>query len=120
MNLLKVFGESPTAARQIVSGQRPDVPTVSIHGHPRFVYPYFSGFAEERGSDSGRGYNLNFPLPEELTADRYRATLEQTLKRIAHFKPQFLVLALGYDTGQLGDYALYFFSGLWAEAFRSQ
>jgi acetoin utilization deacetylase AcuC-like enzyme/GNAT superfamily N-acetyltransferase len=137
--------------------QRPDVLTISIHGHPRFAYPYFSGFAEERGSDSGRGYNLNLPLPEELTAERYRATLEQALKRITRFKPQFLVLALGYDTGlgdptgtwplraddfqqngrligglglptlvvqeggydtgQLGEYALQFFTGLWEGSF---
>ncbi|MGE4553758.1 MAG: GNAT family N-acetyltransferase, partial [Desulfovibrionaceae bacterium] len=41
--------------------ERPDVLTVSIHGHPSFAYPYFSGFAEERGAGAGLGYNLNLP-----------------------------------------------------------
>lgn len=81
---------------------RPDVLTVSIHGHPRFAYPYFSGFAEERGGESGRGYNLNLPLPEQITAERYRSALQQALKRILRFKPHFLVVAVGFDTGQ-GD-----------------
>lgn len=81
---------------------RPDVLTVSIHGHPRFAYPYFSGFAEERGADSGRGYNLNLPLPEQLSVERYRETLQKALSRITRFRPQFLIVALGFDTG-LGD-----------------
>ncbi|MBN1422524.1 MAG: acetylpolyamine amidohydrolase, partial [Planctomycetes bacterium] len=29
--------------------ERSDVLTISIHGHPRFAYPYFNGFPEERG-----------------------------------------------------------------------
>ena len=34
--------------------KRSDVLTISIHGHPSFAYPYFSGFEEERGG-GGRG-----------------------------------------------------------------
>ncbi|MEZ4601414.1 MAG: histone deacetylase family protein [Syntrophotaleaceae bacterium] len=82
--------------------QRPDVLTVSVHGHPSFAYPYFSGFDDERGSESGRGYNLNLPLPEKLTAERYRSTLQQALRRIKRFRPGFIVVPLGFDTGQ-GD-----------------
>lgn len=136
---------------------RPDVLTVSIHGHPRFAYPYFSGFAEERGADSGKGFNLNLPLAEHLTVERYRDALQQAIRRIRRFRPDFLVIALGfdtgmgdptgtwslrppdfewnghllgalqlptlvvqeggYDTGQLGDYALHFFTGLSVGAF---
>ena len=43
-----------------------DVLTVSIHGNPRFAYPYFSGFADEQGAGAGLGYNLNLPLPEKV------------------------------------------------------
>lgn len=137
--------------------QRPDVLTVSIHGHPRFAYPYFKGFAEERGAGSGQGFNLNLPLPEWVSAERYKESLQRALRRIARFRPAFLVVGLGfdtgrgdptgswplgpedfrvngrllgalglptlvvqeggYDTGQLGEYALNFFTGLWKGAF---
>jgi acetoin utilization deacetylase AcuC-like enzyme len=72
--------------------QRPDVLTVSIHGHPRFAYPYFSGFAEERGAASGQGVNLNLPLPEQLTVERYRESLQRPIKRITRYCPDFLLL----------------------------
>lgn len=137
--------------------QRPDVLTLSIHGHPRFAYPYFSGFADERGAASGQGFNLNLPLPEHLTVERYQEALQRAIKRITRYHPDFLVIALGfdtgrgdptgtwllgpddfyangyilgtlrmptlvvqeggYDTGQLGEYAVKFFSGLRQGAF---
>ena len=88
--------------QQMIFYDRPEVLTVSIHGHPRFAYPYFSGFAEEKGSGAGEGFNLNLPLPERLGGVRYRAALEQALGRIRRFKPRFLVVALGFDTAR-GD-----------------
>jgi acetoin utilization deacetylase AcuC-like enzyme len=81
---------------------RPDVLTVSIHGHPQFAYPYFSGFADERGEGNGKGYNLNVPLPEQVDGERYREVLNRVLKRIAAFRPHFLIVALGLDTAK-GD-----------------
>ncbi len=82
--------------------ERDNVLTVSIHGHPHFAYPYFSGFADERGEGKGRGYNLNVPLPEHVDGERYRAELAPVLKRILRFTPRFLVVALGLDTAR-GD-----------------
>ena len=76
--------------------------TVSIHGHPRFAYPYFTGFADETGSGRGHGFNLNLPLPEKLDGKGYRAALQRALDRIARFAPAFLVVALGLDTAK-GD-----------------
>ncbi len=81
---------------------RPDVLTVSIHGHPSFAYPFFCGFEEETGEAEGAGFNLNIPLPEHIDAARYTRALEAALKRIASFKPAFLIVALGFDTGK-GD-----------------
>ncbi len=78
--------------------QRDDVLSVSIHGHPSFAYPYFSGFADETGEGKGIGYNRNYPMPEELDGTGYRQVLQRALTRIAKFKPQFLVVALGLDT----------------------
>lgn len=81
---------------------RSDVLTVSIHGHPRFAYPYFSGYDEEKGDGEGEGYNVNLPLPERIDANRYHKTLEQALRRIQAFRPDYLVLCLGFDTAR-GD-----------------
>jgi acetoin utilization deacetylase AcuC-like enzyme len=46
--------------------ERSDVLTISTHGHPRFAFPYFSGFADEAGAGAGKGYNINVPLPENV------------------------------------------------------
>jgi acetoin utilization deacetylase AcuC-like enzyme len=76
--------------------------TISLHGHPRFSYPYFSGFEDEKGADDGKGFNLNLPLPENLDGERYRTVLAGALNKIRKFNPQFLVLSLGLDTAK-GD-----------------
>ncbi len=82
--------------------RRRDVYTVSIHGHPRYSYPYFSGFDDEKGEGDGKGFNLNLPQPENIDGERYRKVLVSALDRIRKFGPQFLVLALGLDTAK-GD-----------------
>ena len=81
---------------------REDVLTISIHGHPRFAYPYFSGHAEEQGEGAGRGYNLNLPLPEAVDGPRYREALGRALRRVRSFGAAVLVVALGLDTAK-GD-----------------
>ncbi len=81
---------------------REDVLTVSLHGHPRTTYPYFSGFEEERGRGPGEGFNINIPLPEGLDGPRYLLHLEKALGRIRRFGPRYLVLALGLDPAK-GD-----------------
>ncbi|MGE4292523.1 MAG: histone deacetylase family protein [Desulfovibrio sp.] len=82
--------------------ERGDVLTVSIHGHPSFAYPYFSGFGSEHGAGAGRGANLNIPLPEHVGGGEYRKALHRALSRIAHFRPTFLVVSLGLDPAK-GD-----------------
>jgi len=88
--------------QQDIFYERDDVLTVSIHGHPSFAYPYFSGFRNETGRGRGAGYNLNIPLPETVTAEQYREALATALRRIGRYGPAFLVLSLGLDTGR-GD-----------------
>ncbi|HNP63085.1 MAG TPA: histone deacetylase family protein [Woeseiaceae bacterium] len=82
--------------------KRKDVFTISLHGHPRYSYPYFSGFEDEKGEDEGKGYNLNLPLAENLNGEQYRKVLSGALDKIRKFDPQFLVLSLGLDTAK-GD-----------------
>lgn len=87
---------------QDIFWRRSDVLTVSIHGHPRFTYPYFSGYASEKGEDEGRGFNINVPLPENIDGARMREALEACLKRIQRFRPVWLLICLGLDTAR-GD-----------------
>ncbi|MGH8496976.1 MAG: acetylpolyamine amidohydrolase [Gammaproteobacteria bacterium] len=82
--------------------ERADVLTLSIHGHPRYTYPYFSGFEEEKGTGAGRGMNVNMPLPENIDGERFRKQLRKALDRMARFAPQFLIVSLGLDTAR-GD-----------------
>lgn len=88
--------------QQDIFFERSDVLTISIHGHPRFAYPYFTGFEDEIGSGLGTKYNYNFTLQENVDGNRYRETLQKALNIIQKFQPQFLVLALGFDTAK-GD-----------------
>lgn len=81
---------------------RSDVVTVSIHGHPSFAYPYFSGFKNEKGEKEGEGCNLNIPLPERITMDQYRDALTKGLLKIIRLNCRFLIIALGLDTAK-GD-----------------
>lgn len=82
--------------------RRDDVLTVSIHGHPNFAYPYFTGFADARGEGPGEGFNLNLPQSESLDGAKYRLALEKALKAVARFNPDFLIVAFGLDTAK-GD-----------------
>ncbi len=77
---------------------RGDVLFVSLHGDPAVSYPYFSGFASERGSGAGEGCNLNLPLPRGTTWERYREALVQACQQLRTFAPELLVVSLGVDT----------------------
>lgn len=88
--------------QQDIFYRRSDVLTISIHGHPKFAYPYFTGFVDERGEGEGEGFNCNLPLPEALDGAQYRKVLSKTILRIHAFNPQFLVVAIGLDTAK-GD-----------------
>ncbi len=86
--------------QQDIFYSRNDVLTISVHGRPDVTYPYFSGFVDERGEGEGLGYNINCPLPENITGPEFRKSLERVLKRIRRFSPEFLIVALGLDTAK--------------------
>ncbi|MDY7027419.1 MAG: histone deacetylase family protein [Spirochaetota bacterium] len=82
--------------------ERSDVLTISLHADPRFAYPYFSGFRDERGAGDGTGYNINYPLPENVDGQQYLGTLTKALNAVRRFKPRYLIVCLGLDTAK-GD-----------------
>ena len=83
--------------QQDIFWRRGDVLTLSLHGHPRFAYPYFSGFEDEKGEGEGAGANINIALPERLDGPGYLRALERALREVERFDPRFLVVPLGLD-----------------------
>jgi acetoin utilization deacetylase AcuC-like enzyme/GNAT superfamily N-acetyltransferase len=77
--------------------ERGDVLTVSIHGHPDYSYPYFSGHKDETGQGNGLGFNVNIPLPPKTADEDYFRAFNRAVRRIVDFKPEVLVVSLGYD-----------------------
>ncbi|HVL14101.1 MAG TPA: histone deacetylase family protein [Gemmata sp.] len=76
---------------------RADVLTVSVHGDPAALYPFFSGFEDETGTGAGLGCNRNVVLPPGTGVKEYRPALASALEAVAKFGPAFLVLAFGAD-----------------------
>jgi acetoin utilization deacetylase AcuC-like enzyme len=77
---------------------RADVLTVSVHGDPAGLYPFFSGYADETGTGPGLGCNANILLPPGTGPKEYRPALSMAVEAVARFQPAFLVLAFGADT----------------------
>ncbi|MCH1999404.1 histone deacetylase family protein, partial [Achromobacter xylosoxidans] len=75
-----------------------DVMTVSLHADPAGYYPFYTGYAHERGHGAGEGCNLNLPLPHGTGNDPFLRALDTALAALAGYGPQALVLALGFDT----------------------
>ncbi|OGO00231.1 MAG: histone deacetylase [Chloroflexi bacterium RBG_13_51_52] len=95
--------------QQEIFYERADVLTVSIHGHPSFAYPYFSGFIGEKGRGEGRGFNINIPLPENIDVETYFHKLKDALMRVSKHRPRYLVVPFGLDTARedpTGSWAL--------------
>ncbi len=83
---------------QEIFWERDDVQFVSIHGDPETEYPWFMGYADERGAGRGEGHTLNLPLPAGTGWDGYRAALGTALDAIRRYAPEALVVSLGVDT----------------------
>ena len=87
---------------QQIFWERGDVLYVSLHGDPGGAYPYYSGFATERGADAGEGTTLNLPLAPATDGAAYLAALDEGLDAVRAFEPDApLVISLGFDTYHL-------------------
>ena len=59
-------------------------------------YPYYPGTGDEK--EKGKYNNIfNIPLPAGTTSEEYLNAYEFVLKRIKEFKPEFILLAAGFD-----------------------
>ena len=90
--------------------ERGDVLYLSLHADPARAYPYYSGFASERGAGEGAGATRNFPLPAGTGLDGYATALDEALRLVEAFDPDApLIVSLGFDTFErdpIGDLAL--------------
>lgn len=81
----------------------PTVLYVSLHGQDEF--PYYTGSVSERGptdtTHPAHGTNINFPLPVGTSAADYKATLHKALDLTTDFRPDYLLVSLGFDTFHL-------------------
>ena len=83
---------------QAIFYHRADVLFVSIHGDPHTEYPFFLGYADEKGVGAGEGFNFNLPLPRGTGFATWREALKLALQRVSQFGAQVLVVSLGLDT----------------------
>lgn len=77
---------------------RDDVLFVSLHADPVDEYPFFLGFADERGWGAGEGCTRNFPLPAGTTWNEYGPALDAAIEMVRRFAPDVVVVSLGVDT----------------------
>jgi acetoin utilization deacetylase AcuC-like enzyme len=78
--------------------ERADVLFVSLHADPAHHYPYFLGYADERGAGAGAGYNLNIVLNAGVADSEFLEALDTALAAVAEFAPHYLVISAGVDT----------------------
>ena len=76
---------------------RGDVLFASLHGDPMDVYPYYAGFADERGTGAGDGATLNYPMPPGTAYSLWSAALDNAISHIRGFGAEALVVSLGVD-----------------------
>lgn len=76
---------------------RPDILYISIHGDPTNFYPAVAGFGDEQGAGAGQGFNLNLPMPHGSEEEVFFACLDEAVRVIREFKPDAMVLSLGFD-----------------------
>ena len=80
--------------------ERADVTTVSVHVDPGVYFPFFAGYADERGRGAGDGHNLNLPLPLGAEDDVWLDALRRGLDAAIASRPSVLVVALGLDASE--------------------
>jgi acetoin utilization protein AcuC len=87
----------------------PEVLFISIHQDPKTIYPG-TGFIEQIGEGTGKGYNVNVPLPPGTGDTTYLEALKEVFVPLAEeFKPEIILANGGSDAhfaDRLGDLSL--------------
>ncbi len=94
---------------QQIFWRRDDVLYASIHADPAHLYPFFLGYADERGEGPGAGANFNQPMPVGTDDDSYLEAIDRAIDAIGQTSGSVVVVSLGFDTYRLdpiGTFAL--------------
>ncbi len=84
----------------------PRVFCCSFHGHPATLYPG-TGYESEVGSGAGRGTTLNITMmPGDGDAAYRKAFFGRFLTAARRFKPEFILVAAGFDAHRADPLAL--------------
>lgn len=76
--------------------QDPSVFYISFHQDPFTCYPG-TGSASETGTDKGKGYTLNFPMPPGAGNQEYFEAMETVEQEMDKFRPRFVLISAGFD-----------------------
>ena len=76
---------------------RGDVLFASLHGDPSDYFPFFAGYADERGEGAGAGANLNLPLPPGAGDNPFMDALEVSFQTIRAHGAEAILVSLGFD-----------------------
>ncbi|ADY01928.1 histone deacetylase superfamily [Vulcanisaeta moutnovskia 768-28] len=83
----------------------PRVLYVSLHQDPLTIYPG-TGFIDDVGEGEGEGFNVNVPLPPFTADDAYMNALDRVVwPIIEEFRPQLILVSLGFDAHMLDSIA---------------
>ena len=80
---------------------RGDVLFLSLHADPAHEYPYFLGYADERGRGAGEGATHNYPLPHGTAWVTYASALAHACGVVHAWGADAVVVSLGVDTYEL-------------------
>lgn len=82
---------------QAIFYHRKDVLVASVHTDPSNYYPYFSGYADERGEGEGVGANLNLPLAPGSDGDAFLEACRRLVEAVCAHKTEVLLVSAGWD-----------------------
>jgi acetoin utilization deacetylase AcuC-like enzyme len=82
---------------QAIFYDRKDVLFGSVHTDPTTYYPYFSGYADERGAGEGLGANINLPLAPGSGDEAFLEACRTLVKAFHAHETEVLVVSAGWD-----------------------
>lgn len=82
---------------QAIFYTRGDVLVASCHTDPTDYYPFFAGYADERGHGKGEGANLNIPLRTGADNTAYLAAISSLAEAVRAFGADALIVSAGWD-----------------------
>lgn len=81
---------------QAIFYARKDVLFASVHTDPTAYYPYFSGYADERGEGEGLGANVNLPLAPGSSDDAFLEACRILVEAVRAHQTEVLVVSDSY------------------------